>query len=200
MMNKLTSVVCLASALAVTACGGPDLADDAVLAEQRAGLTTASSQGCDYAVSTVQTTTSPPQYNVVLTRTGGTGCTLTTGDTQVIQNVPLDAPGNVSIVGSSLGLAVGFVMRNGWSGSSAYIYALRRVDPTTLATTRNADIYCDYMTGNITSGSLSIASTGTSVSVFGNKTGKINGKAGSFYSAAFMDFFTSTTPPNISTF
>jgi hypothetical protein len=200
MLNRLTSVVCLGSALVVSACGGPEMADDTVLAEQRAGLTTASSQDCDYSVSTVQTTTSPPQYNVVLTRTGGVNCTLTVGDTQVIENVPLNAPGNVSIVGSSLGLAVGFVMRNGWSGSAAYIYALRRVDPTTLATTRNADIYCDYMTGNISTGSLSIASTGTSVSVFGTKTGKINGKAGTYYSAAFPDFFTSTTPPNISTF
>ena len=114
--------------------------------------------------------------------------------------MPLSPPVDVGIVGSDLGLAVGAVVRNGWSGSAAYIYALRHVNPTTFATVRNADIYCDYMTGNILTGSLSIGSGGTSVSVFGTKNGKINGLSGSRYNASFANFFTSTTPPSIMTF
>ncbi|NBD09138.1 MULTISPECIES: hypothetical protein [Corallococcus] len=200
MLNKLTSVVCLGSALVVSACGGPEAQDGDGFAQQGARLTTATSQDCDYSVSTVQTTTSPPQYDVVVTRTGGVNCTLPTGVSQTIQNVPLSAPGPVSIVGSDLGLAVGFVMRNGFSGSAAYIFALRHVNPTTLATARNADIYCDYMTGNISTGTVSIGAAGTAVSVFGTKTGKINGQSGNYYSASFANFFTSTTAPTITVF
>lgn len=200
-MNKFMRVACLGSALVVSACGGPLQEEEGEpLARQAARLTTATSQGCDYSVASVQTTVSPPQYNIVVTRTGGLNCTLPTGVSQVVQSVPLDAPKDVAIVGSDLGLAVGAVVRNGWSGSAAHIYALRRLDPTTLATTRNADIYCDYMTGSILSGGLSIGSTGTSVSVYGTKSGKINGRSGTYYSASFANFFTSTTPPSFNIF
>ncbi|WP_163999551.1 hypothetical protein [Pyxidicoccus caerfyrddinensis] len=170
------------------------------LAQQTARLTTATSQGCDYSVASVQMSVSPPQWNIVVTRTGGTACTLTTGVSQVVQSVPLRAPADVAIVGSDLGLAVGLVMRNGWRGSAAYIYALRHVNPTTLATVRNADIYCDYMMGNILTGLLSIGSAGTSVSVYGTKNGKINGQSGTRYNASFANVFTSTTPPSIFVF
>ncbi len=196
-MNKLARVVCLGSALVVSACGGQQLEEGEVLEQQTARLTTATSQGCDYSVASVQTTVSPPQYNIVVTRTGGASCTLATGVSQVVQSVPLSAPTDVAIVGSDLGLAVGAVVKNGWSGSAAYIYALRRLDPTTLATTPNADIYCDYMTGNILTGSLGISADGTGVSVSGTKTGKINGQSGSRFWASFANFFTSTTPPSI---
>ncbi|NRD67982.1 hypothetical protein HRD49_40255 [Corallococcus exiguus] len=199
MMNKLTSVVCLGSALALSACGGPEQEDGAELAQQSARLTTASSQGCDYEATTVQITTSPPQYNVVLTRTGGASCTLTTGASVVLQTVPLNAPGTVSLSGSSLGLAVGFTMKNGWSGSAATIMAVRAVDPTTLSTTRNGDIYCDYMTGSILTGSAGLNSTGTNLSVSGTKACKINGRSGTYWYGTFTDFFTSTTAPVIST-
>ncbi|NOK16776.1 hypothetical protein [Corallococcus carmarthensis] len=195
MMNKLTSVVCLGSALALSACGAPEQEDGAELAQQSARLTTASSQGCDYEATTVQITTSPPQYNVVITRTGGASCTLTTGASQVVQTVPLSAPGTVSLSGSSLGLAVGFVMKNGWSGSAAYVYAVRAVDPTTLSTTRNGDIYCDYNTGSISTGSLGISSSGTNLSVSGTKACKIGGRSGTYWYGTFTDFFTTTTPP-----
>ncbi|NOK08412.1 hypothetical protein [Corallococcus exercitus] len=197
MMNKLTSVVCLGSALVLSACGGPEQEDGVELARQGARLTTASSQGCDYEATTVQITTSPPQYNVVVTRTGGASCTLTTGASVVVQTVPLSPPGTVSLSGSSLGLAVGFTMRNGWSGSAATVMAVRGVDPTTLSTTRNADIYCDYMTGNISTGSLSIASNGTTVNASGTKACKINNQSGTYWYASFANFFTTTTPPNI---
>lgn len=201
-MNKFMRISCLGSALVVSACGGPLQEEEGEpLAQQTARLsTTATSQGCDYSVASVQTTVSPPQYNIVVTRTGGVNCTLQTGVSQVVRSVPLDAPKDVAIVGSDLGLAVGAVVRNGWSGSSAAIYTLRRLDPTTLATTREADIYCDYMTGSILTGSLSLGSTGTSVSVYGTKSGKINGQSGTRYSASFSDFFTSTTPPSIFVF
>ncbi|MBZ4373076.1 hypothetical protein [Corallococcus sp. AS-1-6] len=197
MMSKLTSVVCLGSALMLSACGGPEQEDGAELARQGARLTTASSQGCDYEATTVQITTSPPQYNVVITRTGGATCTLTTGASVVVQSVPLSPPGTVSLSGSSLGLAVGFTMRNGWSGSAATIMAVRAVDPTTLSTTRNADVYCDYMTGSISTGGLGVSSSGTNVTASGTKACKINGKSGTYWSATFTDFFTTTTPPVI---
>lgn len=199
-MNRFTRAACLGFAFVVSACGGPQEEEGGQLAQQTARLTTATSQGCDYSVASVQTTTSPPQYDIVVTRTGGTGCTLSTGVSQVVQSVPLSAPSDVSIVGSDLGIAVGFVMRNGWSGSAAYIYGLRHVNPTTLATVRNADIYCDYMTGNILTGSLGINTAGTGVSVFGTKNGKINGQSGTYYSASFSNFFTSTTAPSIFVF
>ncbi|NOK32277.1 hypothetical protein [Corallococcus exercitus] len=199
MMNKLTSVVCLGSALVLSACGGPEQEDGVELAQQGARLTTASSQGCDYEATTVQITTSPPQYNVVITRTGGASCTLTTGASVVVQTVPLAAPGTVSLSGSSLGLAVGFTMKNGWSGSAATIMAVRAVDPTTLSTTRNADIYCDYMTGSILTGGANIAANGTDLSASGTKACKISGKSGTYWVAKFTDFFTTTTPPVITT-
>ncbi len=197
MLIKLTSVVCLGSALVLSACGAPEQEDGAELAQQGARLTTASSQGCDYEATTVQITTSPPQYDIVVTRTGGASCTLTIGASQVIQTVPLSPPGTVSLSGSSLGLAVGFVMRNGWTGSAANIMAVRAVDPTTLSTTRNADIYCDYMTGSISTGGLSVSSSGTHVSASGTKACKIGGKSGTYWAASFADFFTTTTPPVI---
>jgi hypothetical protein len=60
----------------------------------------------------------------------------------------LNAPGSLGMVGGSLELAVGYVKKNGFSGSSANIY-----------------------TGNIITGSLSISADGTGVSVFGTKDG-----------------------------
>ncbi|RKH43335.1 hypothetical protein D7X55_14855 [Corallococcus sp. AB049A] len=197
--NKLTSVVCLGSALALSACGGPEAEDGAELSQQSARLTTASSQGCDYEATTVQITTSPPQYNIVITRTGGASCTLTTGQSVVVQTVPLAAPGTVSLSGSSMGLAVGFTMKNGWSGSAATVMAVRAVDPTTLSTTRNADIYCDYMTGSILTGGANISANGTDLSASGTKACKIGGKSGTYWVAKFTDFFTTTTPPVITT-
>ena len=197
MKNKLMSVVCLGSALALSACGGPEQEDGAELAQQSAPLTTASSQGCDYEATTVQITTSPPQYTIVVTRTGGASCTLTIGASQIIETVPLSPPGTVSLSGSSLGLAVGFTMRNGWTGSAATIMAVRAVDPTTLSTTRNADIYCDYMTGSSLTGGLSVSSSGTNVTSSGTKACKIGGKSGTYWSASFTNFFTTTTAPVI---
>ncbi|NMO17870.1 hypothetical protein HPC49_23385 [Pyxidicoccus fallax] len=202
-MNHFTRVVCLASAFVVAACGGPQdeqQEQGESLAQQTASLTTATSQGCDYSVASVQVTTAPPTYNIVVTRTGGATCTLATGVSQVIHTVPLDAPSHVAIVGSDQGLAVGLVMRNSWTGSSPKVYGLRHVNPTSLSTVRNADIFCDYMTGSISTGNLSLHSTGTGVSVSGSMACKMNGRQGTFYSASFANFFTSTTPPTITTF
>ncbi|RKH67595.1 hypothetical protein [Corallococcus llansteffanensis] len=194
-MNKFARSVCLGSALVVSACGGSEQVEGEELAQQSARLLTASSQGCDYSVASVQTTPSPPQYNIVVTRTGGVSCPYPTGVSQVVGTAVLNAPGSLGMVGGSLGLAVGYVKKNGFSGSSANIYSLVHVDTATLAVMRNADILCDYRTGNIITGSLSISADGTGVSVFGTKDGKINGQSGTYYSASFVNFFTSTTPP-----
>ena len=68
---------------------------------------------------------------------------------------------------------------------------------TMLSTTRTADIYCDYMTGSISTGNLSVSSNGTTVASSGTKACKINNKSGTYWFASFTDFFTTTTPPVI---
>ncbi|RKH60737.1 hypothetical protein [Corallococcus llansteffanensis] len=200
-MNSLTRAVCLGSALVLSACGGPEPVEEGeALGQQSAGLTTASSQGCNYSVSTVLVTASPASHDVVLTRTGGTGCPLPTGASVVVAHVVKDRPSSLALVGNSLGLAVGFVMRTGPLEPARYKYALRHVNPATLGTVRSADFACDYGTGDIYTGTLSLSGDGTGVGVSGTKTGLINGQAGNYYTATFLNFFTSTTPPTYSVY
>ncbi|MHA7630788.1 hypothetical protein [Corallococcus sp. M7] len=72
-MNKLTSVVCLGSALMLSACGAPEQEDGAELAQQSQAFiwpSTASSQGCSFTLNATQITTAPPSWNITLTRNG----------------------------------------------------------------------------------------------------------------------------------
>ncbi|RKH47694.1 hypothetical protein [Corallococcus sicarius] len=200
-MKKFTRAVCLGSALVFSACGGPEPVEEGeALGQQSASLTTASSQGCTYDVSTVLVTESPAAHDVVLTRLGGTGCSLPTGASVVVARVVKDRPSSLALVGNSLGLAVGFVMRTGPLEPARYKYALRHVNPTTLGTVRHADFLCDHGTGDIYTGTVSLSGGGTGVSVSGTKTGLINGQAGNYYTASFTNFFTSTTPPTFTVY
>ena len=160
---------------------------------------TASSQGCAFTLSAVETTPTPPTDNVILTRDGGEGCPYPAGESRLMGTSYGDVP-KLSMVGNGLGLAAAYTLKGTYSGSSPRFLALKHVDPATLATVRNADIRGDYPYGQITSGGVSIQSNGTTLRVAGYKSGTLQGMGGNYYVAMFVDFFTSTTPPTYSTF
>jgi hypothetical protein len=202
MLNKLTSVVCLGSALALSACGGPEQEASESPSQQSQGVITpvsGSSQGCDFTVSGTQLSNSPPYYSVTLTRTGGASCPYPAGSSVLLGNSYSVEP-VLSIAGNSLGLAVGFTVKSSPSGSSMPYLAVRHIDVDTLATVRNADLRGDYPYGQITSGGVSILSDGTTLRSSGRFSGTLGGKSGSYYTATWTNFFTSTTAPTYSTF
>jgi hypothetical protein len=198
-MQKLTSGVCLGFALALSACGGPEAVEADSLQQQAQGVVTPvgmTLNGCDYTLSAVQVSNSPPIWDMTITRTAGTtACTLPLGASQVIGQALLNEPTYLSIAGTDAGIVGGYLNKNGFSGSSAIVYTVGGVNTTTLAFVRSDNAMCDYRAGNITEGSVSTAINGTKVNVFGRRNCKINGQPGNFYSAGFVDFFTSTTPP-----
>ncbi|WP_375759681.1 hypothetical protein [Corallococcus exercitus] len=202
MMNKLTSVVCLGSALVLSACGAPEPEDGVELAQQSQGVITpvsGSSQGCDFTLSGTQLTTSPPSYSVTLTRTGGTSCAYPAGESVEI-GYSYSVEPRLSIAGNSLGLAVSFTKKGTYSGSSPRYLAIKHIDPATLSVVRDADLRADYPYGQITSGGITILSDGTTLRAAGQFTGTLGGRGGSYYYANYADFFTSTTAPTYSTF
>ncbi|RKH11001.1 hypothetical protein D7V97_12350 [Corallococcus sp. CA053C] len=201
-MNKFARVVCLGSALVVSACGGPEQMEGEAIAQQEAAFvipSTASSQGCSFTLNATQITTAPPSWNITLTRTGGASCAYPTGDSVVLGTSNGSEP-KVSLAGNALGLAAAFTMKGTFSGSSPIALGLRHVDPTNLTTVRSADIRGDYPYGQITSGGVSIQADGTTLKVSGSKSGTLQGMGGTYYTATFLDFFTSTTAPTYQTF
>lgn len=201
-MRVFSSVVCLGSVLALSACGGPEQVEGEELAQQSSAVVTpatASSQGCSFMLEAIETTPTPPTYNVVLTRTGGLDCPYPAGESRVMGTSYGSTP-TLSMAGNGLGLAVAYTLKGTYSGSSPKYLGLKHVDPATLATVRDADIRGDYPYGNITSGGVTIQSNGTTLRVAGYKSGTLQGLGGNYYVATFVDFFTSTTPPTFSTF
>jgi hypothetical protein len=201
-MNAFSRVMCLGTVLALSACGGPEPVEGEELAQQAASVVvpaTASSQGCSFKLDATQTTPTPPTYNVILTRVGGDTCPYPAGESRVMGGVYGFEP-RLSMAGNGLGLAVAYTTKATYSGSSPYYLALKHVDPATLATVRDADIRADYPYGQINSGGVSILADGTTLRVSGTMSGTIQGRRGTYYTATFVNFFTSTTPPAISTF
>lgn len=205
MKNKLMSVVCLGSALALSACGGPEQEDGEALAQQSQAFvfpSTASSQGCSFTLNAVQVTTAPPSWNITLTRNGdaaGSVCPYTAGESVVLGTSNGFEP-KLEMRGNALGLVAAFVFKGTFSGSSPTRLGFKHVDPATLAVVRHADLQADYPYGQITTTNPSIQSNGTTVTVVGNMSGTINGVSGIHYSATFTNFFTSTTAPSFYAF
>ncbi|TSC31170.1 hypothetical protein [Corallococcus sp. Z5C101001] len=197
-MHVFKSVVSLCAVVGLTACGGME--------EQEGGLATqesalATSQGCTFSVSSsARPGTTPPIYDVKVTRAASDTCAWG-ADSVVVGSSTATVP-TLSLVANDLGVAVSYTSKSSVSGSAPQTLGLVHLAPDTLDTVRSAGLAVYLGRGSIYSGSLSIASDGTTLSVSGTKNGTIYGQTGTgnTYVATYPDFFTSTTAPSIMTF
>ncbi|NOK16774.1 hypothetical protein HMI50_06995 [Corallococcus carmarthensis] len=171
------------------------------LATQESALLTGTSQGCTFTVSyAARPGTLPPIYDVTVTRAADVTCAYGAGSVGVGSSTGT-AP-TLSLAANDLGVAVSYTYKTSVSGSSPQSLGLKHVAPDTLSIVRSTGLSIFLGSGSIYSGSLSIASNGTTLTVSGTKNGTISGQTGSGnnYVASYPDFFTSTTSPSIMTF
>lgn len=191
--------VYLCAAMLLSACGAPELGEqEEALASLPAPLTSGVSQGCSFSITYFQRPgVLPPLYDIYINRQASATCPW------AASTVVLDTSSNyvprLSLAANNLGVAVSYVKKNTYSGSSPSILGLDHVNPQTLAVVRSADIYPAYGVGYIYSGELSILADGTTLRVQGTKNGTILGETGggSNYIATYPNFFTSTTAPTV---
>ncbi|AFE05851.1 hypothetical protein COCOR_04465 [Corallococcus coralloides DSM 2259] len=199
-MLNIKSVVSLCAIAGLTACGAGVDGEDG-LATQESALVTGTSQGCTFTVSSAaRAGTFPPIYDVTVTRAADATCAFGAGSL-VVGSSTGTAP-SLSLAANDLGVAVSYTYKTSVSGSSPQSLGLKHVAPDTLAIVRSTGLSIFLGSGSIYSGSLSIASNGTTLTVSGTKSGTISGQTGSGnnYVASYPDFFTSTTAPSIFTF
>ncbi|GMU05385.1 hypothetical protein [Corallococcus caeni] len=197
-MLNLKSVVSLCAVAGLTACGGGMEGEDG-LATQESALVT--SQGCTFTASyAAQPGTLPPVYNVTVTRAADATCAYGAGS--VVVGTSTGTAPTLSLVANDLGVAVSYTYKSSVSGSAPQSLGIKHVAPDTLDIVRSAGLAVYLGRGSIYSGSLSIASDGTTLTVYGTKSGTIYGQTGTgnTYLASYPDFFTSTTAPSIMTF
>ncbi|MGE6759860.1 hypothetical protein ACQKGO_17730 [Corallococcus interemptor] len=199
-MLNLKSVVSLCAVAGLTACGAGVEGEDG-LATQESALVTGTSQGCSFTVSSAaQPGTLPPIYNVIVTRAADATCAYGAGS--VVVGTSTGTAPTLSLAANDLGVAVSYTYKTSVSGSAPQSLGIRHVAPDTLGIVRYAGLSVYLGRGSIYSGNLSIASDGTTLTVYGTKNGTISGQTGTgnTYLASYPDFFTSTTAPSIMTF
>lgn len=192
--------VYLCAAMMLSACGAPEAGEDAEasLASREAALTTGVSQGCSFSITYMQRpAVLPPLYDIYIHRQASVTCLWPAAT--VLLDTSYNYTPLLSMAANNLGVAVSYVKKNTYSGSSPSILGLDHVHPETLAVVRSADIYPAYGRGYIYSGNLSILADGTTLRVQGTKSGTILGESGSGgnYIATYPNFFTSTTAPTV---
>jgi N-acetylneuraminic acid mutarotase len=201
-MRTVKPVASLAVAVLMSACGGPAAEDSPELSTQAAALTTAVSRGCTFSLSYLQAPmTFPPRYDAILTRQASASCPW--GEASTVVGSSYNTPA-LSLAASDLGVAVSYTNKYSLSGSSTGVWLeLRHLAPDTLTVVRSTTLTAgqDYRHTPIYSGELSLRTdtTGTALIVRGEKVGTIAGETGSgpYYTATYLNFFTSTNQPII---
>ncbi|RJS17968.1 hypothetical protein DRW03_25745 [Corallococcus sp. H22C18031201] len=193
-MQGFKCAVGMLAVLSLSACGPEaEPQDSQTLAAQSQRLTTGTSQGCSFTISSTALSMSPPYYRVDLTRAASATCTADTVTLGYSYTTPV-----ISLAANDLGVAVSFAYRGSPSPAGNIQCKVKHVAPDTLSTVRDTDLVVNFGAGNVNSCSLSISGDGTTLTASGTKTGPFPGQTGtggSYYIATYANFFTSTTPP-----
>ncbi|WP_141594377.1 hypothetical protein [Myxococcus sp. AB056] len=196
-MHLFKSVVSLCTVVAATACGGVE--EQGGLATRESALVSGTSQGCTFTASVVTRPGPFPYiYDVKVTREASNTCPWGEG-TVVVGSATGGSP-TPWLAANELGVAVSYTYRTG--GPSSQNLGLKHVAPDTLAIVRSRGLTVNALGKAIYSGSLSIETDGTTLTVTGTKDAPLYGETGSgnSYVATFQDFFTSETEPSIVAF
>ncbi|RYZ44252.1 MAG: hypothetical protein EOO71_00225 [Myxococcaceae bacterium] len=194
-MQAIARALCLSTALLVSACGGPEQAESDTLGTQSQTLTTGTSQGCTFTISSaLMPGGGQPQYAITLTRAASSTCAWGAASVQLgtSYNVP-----TISLAANALGVATGFSFHYSPSPRGNTQCSVKHIRPDDLSTARDTLLVVNFGAGNVNACNLSIASNGTTLYASGTKTGPLAGEtgSGSNYTATYLDFFTSTTAP-----
>ncbi|MFY2559232.1 hypothetical protein ACN469_16485 [Corallococcus terminator] len=199
-MKFFRRAVYLCAAVVLPACGGEESPGGVEEGPdtQELALVSAVSRGCTFELtSAVRTGTVPPIHDITLYRLASASCAWPAANVWVGSSVIVTP--SLSLAANDLGVAVGYTMKNNYSGSSPVTVGLRHVDPELMTVVRTSGLAVYLGTGSVYLSSLSIQVDGTTLTVGGSKTGRIGGETGSGgnYVATFPDFFTSTTPGSV---
>lgn len=165
---------------------------------QESALVTAVSRGCTFQLTyATRAGTVPPIYDLTLSRLASETCMWPAADLGVGSSV--NSTPRLSLVANDLGVALGYTMKSGYSGSSPVTVSIKHVDPELLTVVRTTGLAVYLGTGSVYLSYLAIGADGTTLTAGGTKTGRIFGEtgSGSNFVATFPDFFTSTTPGTV---
>jgi hypothetical protein len=190
--------VSLAAALLMQACGSPTAEEPSPLTTSAAALTSAVSRGCTFSISYREIITPYYAYVPSVTRHASSTCAWSGSSVDLPETYSRPT---LSMAANDLGVAVSYSDKYSPSGSSGMVLSLFNLAPDTLAVVRETELraYYSYRTGIVSSGELSILADGTTLKVQGSKDGTIPGEVGtgSYYTALYPNFFTSTTAPTV---
>ncbi|MCP3097722.1 hypothetical protein LZ198_02395 [Myxococcus sp. K15C18031901] len=194
-MQVFARIACLGAVVSLSACGLPESSpEQESLSEQRAGLTTATFQGCTYTItSTLIPLPNPPVNAINLTRQASATCPYAAASVELGRsyNTPF-----IAVIATQIGLAASFSFKGSPSGSGNTQCRVIHIDPATLGDVRRDAIVVNFGAGNVTSCNLDQTDAGTTLVAYGQKTGPLPGEtgSGSNYVATYYNYFTSTTP------
>ncbi|MFP2931920.1 hypothetical protein ACLESO_43490 [Pyxidicoccus sp. 3LG] len=194
-MTIIKRVVWVCAAVSLSACGIPEEpSQQEPLAEQRAELTTGTFQGCAFTISSTQVSSGPPRWSINLTRAASGTCAHGAGS--VVLGYSYNLP-YIALLPTSVGLATAFSYKHSPSGSANTQCKVNHIDPGTLGALRDTNIVVNFGAGNVNSCALDQTDAGTTLVVYGTKTGPLPGEvgSGSNYVATYYNFFTGTTAP-----
>ncbi|MCP3166520.1 hypothetical protein [Myxococcus qinghaiensis] len=199
-MKFFRRAVCLCAAVVLPACGGEEPAGgmEEGAGTRESALVAAVSRGCTFELtSAVRTGTVPPIHDITLSRLATESCRWPAASVWVGSSVIVTP--SLALAANDLGVAVGYTMKNNYSGSSPVTVGLRHVDPELMTVVRTSGLAVYLGTGSVFLSYLSIQTDGTTLTVGGSKSGRIGGETGTGgnYVATFPDFFTSTTAPTV---
>ncbi|AGC44254.1 hypothetical protein MYSTI_02938 [Myxococcus stipitatus DSM 14675] len=194
-MNAFKRAVWVCAAASLVACGAPEESPaQESLGEQESALTTSTFGGCTFTIS--YTTISPPYppvYVASLTRAASGTCPYPAATVELGRsyNTP-----SLNVLGTAVGLSVGFSIKGGISGSSPTVCLFRHIDPATLGTIREAFVGANFGAGSVYGCRLDQTDAGATLVGYGTKTGALPGEVGNKpnWVATYYNFFTSTTP------
>ncbi|GEN10488.1 hypothetical protein SAMN05443572_103344 [Myxococcus fulvus] len=200
-MRSFRRAVSLCAAMVLPACGVDEPAGglEEVFDVREAELVSAVSRGCVFELtSVVRAGTLPPIHDIFLSRLASGTCAWPAASIGLGTSI-ISTP-SLSLVANDLGVAAGFTVKNGYSGSSPRTVGIKHVDPELMTVVRNTGFAVYLGTGSVFLGYLAIGADGTTLTAGGTKAGIISPNetgSGSNFIATFPDFFTSTTPPGV---
>ncbi|MET0401685.1 MAG: hypothetical protein ABW123_04740, partial [Cystobacter sp.] len=192
-MRSLKPTASSLLSLFLLACGAPPEPDAAPTASRGEALSSATSAGCLFHVSSERKQgPMPPPLHIVVTREDVGGCE--GGNGRVELGTTYDGA-SLSLTASGSGVAVGFTHKSTPSGSAAVSFQLFHLEPRTLEVVRGTSLRAmnPFHAGYIFDGQLVLRGDGTTLEVRGSKSGTIPGEVGGGwnYVAVYPDFFSS---------
>ncbi|WP_246137375.1 hypothetical protein [Myxococcus llanfairpwllgwyngyllgogerychwyrndrobwllllantysiliogogogochensis] len=162
---------------------------------QQAALTTSSFGGCLFTLSSaVIPVELPPRHAITLTRNASGTCPYPAARVELGRsyNTP-----HIAALGTSVGLTTAFSYKQSPSGSANTQCKVNHIDAATLTKLRDTNIVVNFGAGNVPVCNLDQTDAGTTLVVYGTKTGPLPGETGSGgnYVATDYNVFTSTTAP-----